>query len=295
MLKKIIIPTLILGSLVVMSGCTPKEKDVVTSKLGNITETELNNELKDTYGKEILQNLVVEKILDKKYGDKVSDDVIKKELDETIASFGGEDAFTEMLSYYGFGDIDSYRDSVIKQSVLLEELVKDNYEVTDDILKEQAPNYVKFSIVQTEDEETAKDVIARLDKGDKFEDVAKEKSSDALSLESGGVLGWLDSSTDASYSNELFEKVKTMTIGETLKEPFKDDYGYYVIRLDSSGSDISKVSEDDKKAISEAILEAKTTDSEYISSLLAKLIKENEFKVTDEKLEKALDNFTESE
>ncbi|HEU5099133.1 MAG TPA: peptidylprolyl isomerase [Roseiflexaceae bacterium] len=75
----------------------------------------------------------------------------------------------------------------------------------------------------------AKDIIARLDKGEKFEDLAKQFSEDPGSKDNGGVY---EDITQGQFVPE-FDKAMFQDLqpGETTKEPVKTQFGYHIIKL----------------------------------------------------------------
>jgi peptidyl-prolyl cis-trans isomerase C len=75
----------------------------------------------------------------------------------------------------------------------------------------------------------AKDIIAQLDKGEKFEDLAKQFSEDPGSKDNGGVY---EDVTQGQFVPE-FDKAMFQDLqpGETTKEPIKTQFGYHIIKL----------------------------------------------------------------
>ena len=77
-------------------------------------------------------------------------------------------------------------------------------------------------------EETAKEIIKKLEGGAKFEDLAKEYSKDPSNKDNGGDLGYFTKDAmvkefaDASFGAEK---------GQVLKEPVKTQFGYHVIEV----------------------------------------------------------------
>ncbi len=89
--------------------------------------------------------------------------------------------------------------------------------------KEYRPRHI---LVETEDE--AKSIIAQLDKGAKFEDLAK-KSKDPGSAQSGGDLDW---NTPGTFVKEFSDAMVKLEKGKYTETPVKTQFGYHVIRLD---------------------------------------------------------------
>ena len=73
-MKKTILALTMAASVLALSACSDKnagDEILVKSKAGNVTQSELYNEMKDAQGEQTLQLLVLEKVLDAKY--KISD------------------------------------------------------------------------------------------------------------------------------------------------------------------------------------------------------------------------------
>lgn len=84
--------------------------------------------------------------------------------------------------------------------------------------------------VLVEKEDDAKAIIAKLDKGEKFSELAKQ-SKDPGSKDKGGELGW---SSPTAYVKSFGEALTKLKKGEYTKTPVKSDFGYHVIQLDDS-------------------------------------------------------------
>jgi peptidyl-prolyl cis-trans isomerase C len=82
-------------------------------------------------------------------------------------------------------------------------------------------------LVASEDE--AKAIIAELNKGAKFEELAKQRSKDPGSGANGGDLDW---ATPDVFVPEFSQAMVKLNKGETTREPVKTPFGYHVIRLD---------------------------------------------------------------
>ena len=82
-------------------------------------------------------------------------------------------------------------------------------------------------LVETEDQ--AKKIIADLNKGGMFEDLAKKLSKDPGSGANGGDLDW---AAPASFVPEFSEAMMKLNKGQTTAVPVKSQFGYHVIRVD---------------------------------------------------------------
>jgi peptidyl-prolyl cis-trans isomerase C len=127
-----------------------------------------------------------------------------------------------------------------RQSVLINELFADfqkNNPVTDADIQAEYDKFVaanggkeyraRHILVETEKE--AKDIIAQLKKGGKFDAIAKKSSKDPGSGANGGDLDW---SNPGGYVKEFSEALVALTKGKTTETPVKTQFGYHVIRLE---------------------------------------------------------------
>lgn len=115
-------------------------------------------------------------------------------------------------------------------------------EVTDEILEtyyeqeqfrfqtdeDRRPRHILIGSIEEDPEAEARamDVVARLDAGESFEDLAAELSEDPGTSGQGGDLGWLSRGTGV-FQDAVFD----MELGE-VRGPVKSEFGYHVIRLD---------------------------------------------------------------
>jgi len=81
-------------------------------------------------------------------------------------------------------------------------------------------------LVKTEQE--AKDIIARLDKGEDFSKIAKDKSLDTGSKEKGGDLGWF---SPAGMVKPFADAVAGLQKGKFTESPVQSQFGWHVIKL----------------------------------------------------------------
>lgn len=129
-----------------------------------------------------------------------------------------------------------------KQNVLMRAVISDfvrNNKVSDEKLKKDYET-IKSKIGDTEykarhvllkKEEDAKAVIAKLDKGEKIADLAKQ-SEDPGSKDNGGDLGW--SAPKAAYVPAFADALMKLKKGEYTKEPVKTEFGFHVIMLEDT-------------------------------------------------------------
>lgn len=83
-------------------------------------------------------------------------------------------------------------------------------------------------------EAEARAVIASLKKGKPFAQLAKEKSKDPGSKNSGGELGWSEAS---AYVPEFGQALAKLQKGQVTAEPVKTQFGWHVIQLEDVKSE----------------------------------------------------------
>jgi peptidyl-prolyl cis-trans isomerase C len=91
-------------------------------------------------------------------------------------------------------------------------------------LEEIRPRHILLA-----DRPGAQEVIARLDAGEAFEDVAAELSLDEATKENGGDLGFVDPGT---ILKEIGEAAASLDEGEYLAEPVESAFGFHVVLLE---------------------------------------------------------------
>lgn len=118
-------------------------------------------------------------------------------------------------------------------------------------------------LVKTEGE--AKDIIAQLDKGANFSDLAIAKSIDSASAKKGGDLGWF---TPNQMVPEFSKAAASLQKGKHTETPVKSQFGWHVIELEDTRP-VTPPSFDDIKDRLKGVVQNQRL-SEYISSLRQK-------------------------
>ena len=123
--------------------------------------------------------------------------------------------------------IQAYLSDYVRANPISEDRLKKDYEAIKGNLR-TTEYKTKHILVANEDE--AKAIIAKLDKGDKFSELAKQ-SKDPGSKDNGGELGWTSPSTFVKPFSLALTGLKK---GEYTKTPVKTDFGYHVIMLEDT-------------------------------------------------------------
>lgn len=122
--------------------------------------------------------------------------------------------------------IRAYLQDYIKRNPVSEEDVRKEYNVIKSSLGDKE---YKARHILVEKESEALDLIARLQKGEKFEDLAAKLSKDPGSRERGGDLGW---NAPGAYVTPFSEALRGLQKGAFSTTPVATEYGYHVIKLD---------------------------------------------------------------
>lgn len=278
-MKKWVLAGLLISALG-LSACSNSSSAVMKSDAGNITQDELYQAMKSKYGTQTLQQLAAEKVLSKKYT------VSKTEIDSEVKKAKDQlgDQFMSALQQYGFKDENDYRNTV-KLNLLEQKAALKTIKVTDKELKAAYASYkpeIRASHILVKDEKTANDIEAKLKSGAKFEDLAKEKSTDTASASKGGDLGWFGT----GVMDPDFEKAAYSLKQNQISAPIKTQYGYHIIQLTDTKSKQSFAKM--KNTLTAQVKQGKVTQ-DMIQKVLKNEFKKSNIDISDKDLKKATD------
>ncbi|MEI4831555.1 peptidylprolyl isomerase PrsA [Bacillus sp. FJAT-53711] len=267
-MKKAIL-ALAVTSVFTLSACGTSDK-VVTSKAGDITKDDFYNAMKQQGGKNVLRNMVMEKVFVKNYP--VKDDDVNKRYDEYKKQYG--DQFDAVLKQSGMTE-KQLKDSV-RGELAMKEAVKKS--ITDKEAKDNYKPEIKASHILVKDEETAKKVEAELAQGKSFEDLAKQYSEDTGSKDKGGDLGYFGPGKMVKEFEDAAYKLKK---GE-VSQPVKSQFGYHIIKV----TDIKELKpfDQEKDRIKGDIADKKMQDAQFMNDLVTKEVKKADVKINDKDL-----------
>lgn len=303
-------------TLLIMTGCGHKVKlsngkEVVADFNGkSITIDSLYEQVKNKYARDILIDMIDTAILDKKYP---TDDAMVSEIDSQIEYIKQQtkNQFLDAIKYYyGVNSEEEFRTVLALnskrskaandyvKSIVTDKEINDYYkteivgdikashilikpDVTDDM------DSTKKAAEEAKALQLAKDIITKLNNGEKFADLAKKYSEDSVSASKGGDLGYFNKGKmDSAFEKAAFDLKK----GEYTKTPVKSQFGYHIIlKVDEKTKPTLNVVKND---IIDSLTEDKLTNDTTLSSkALIELRKDNKLKIYDTELQKQYDNY----
>lgn len=109
------------------------------------------------------------------------------------------------------------------RAFLLREQIKE--QVTADVARMQDQVWARHILV--EEEETAQEVLQKLEEGESFVDLAAEYSTDQTNNQTGGNLGWFSRDRMiTAFSDAAWD----LDVGD-ISEPVETDFGYHIIQV----------------------------------------------------------------
>jgi peptidyl-prolyl cis-trans isomerase C len=163
--------------------------------------------------KNIREKLIIEEV--------VAQEALKKGLDKSADVNTQIDLARQTIL------IRAYLQDYIKNNPLSDDTLKADYEK---IKSQMGDKEYHARHILVEKEADAKDIIAKLKKGEKFEKLA-EKSKDPGSKAKGGDLGW---AAPANFVPEFSAAMTKLQKGQYTTEPVKSQFGYHIIKLEDS-------------------------------------------------------------
>ncbi|WP_341778536.1 peptidylprolyl isomerase PrsA [Levilactobacillus sp. HBUAS70063] len=280
---------------VTLAGCG--NQTVATTSGGKITESAYYSSLKGTSsGKQVLQQMILNKVLEKQYGDKVKKSQVTKQFNTYKTQYGS--SFKSVLSQSGMTE--SSLKTEIRSNLLLKEAVKDNVTITDAQYKKQFKSYepeVSVAHILVSKKSTANKIISELkdtkksDMTSEFTKLAKKYSTDTATKNKGGKLSAFDS-TDTSLDSTFKKAAFKLKTGEYTATPVKTQYGYHVIlMLKNPGKGTIK---EHKAELKKQIIDNDMNDSTVLHNVVAKVLKKGDVSIKDNDLKNILSDYLSS-
>lgn len=194
------------------------------------------NMTQENYIKESALTRIINTHLIRDYMKGKGQTIVEEEITKSVKDFkeSAEKFSPETLAYYELNGItDEVIRGIFEDSQYVKKFEDDMYEEvrkeyeSDSAKLENTPIRVEASHILLETEEEAKTVLERVKKGEDFATLAKELSTDKVSGENGGELGYFGRAT---MIKEFSDAAFSMNVGD-ISEPVKSQFGYHIIKL----------------------------------------------------------------
>jgi peptidyl-prolyl cis-trans isomerase C len=124
----------------------------------------------------------------------------------------------------------------------------------DDLVKGAGGREYHLHHILVDNEQQAKELIAKIKAGAKFEDLAKQYSKDPGSAKNGGDLDWSD---PKAYVPEFSAAAQQLQKGQMTDTPVKTQFGWHIIRVDDIRSIAPPPLEQVKQQIAQQLVQQK--------------------------------------
>lgn len=292
--RKRLLGMLTLVSAVTLAACssqTSTDDKLVTMKGDTITVSDFYTQAKDTTaGQQAMLTLVLDRVFEDQYGDKVSDKEVTKAYNEQVDAYGSN--FSAALTSAGMTE------ETYKQQIRVEKLIE--YAVEQEAKKELTDaNYKKaydsytpdttVEVIKFDDEEKAKSTLekAKADGAD-FAKIAKDNSTE-------DKVEYTFDSSDTTLPTEVQDaafKLNEGDVSDVINVVDTTTYqpSYYIVKT-------TKKSEKDadwktyKKRLKETILNEKKSDTNFQNQVIAKALEKANVKIKDKSFSNILSNY----
>ncbi|WP_338201007.1 peptidylprolyl isomerase PrsA [Lactobacillus rizhaonensis] len=284
-IKKAAAVIAVAGMALSTAACSNGGKTVASYKGGKITQQEYYDDMKKSQaGKTALANMIINRVLEQQYGNKVSKKQVDKQYNNYKKQYGSQ--FDAVLQQNGMTAA-SFKQN-LKTNLLSEAALKDIKKISKSQEEKAWKAYQPKVTVQhilVSKKSKAEEITKELKNGKSFKSLVKKYSLDTGTKNKEGKLPAFDStdtSLDPAFKNAAF-KLKT---GETTKSPVKSQSGYHVIRMIKHPAKGSFASH--KKEIDDQIYQSMSQDQQTMHDVLAKVIKKAGVNIKDNDLKDVL-------
>ena len=284
-IKKAAAVIAVAGMALSTAACSNGGKTVASYKGGKITQQEYYDDMKKSQaGKTALANMIINRVLEQQYGNKVSKKQVDKQYSNYKKQYGSQ--FDAVLQQNGMTAA-SFKQN-LKTNLLTEAALKDIKKISKSQEEKAWKAYQPKVTVQhilVSKKSKAEEITKELKNGKSFKSLVKKYSLDTGTKNNEGKLPAFDStdtSLDPAFKNAAF-KLKT---GETTKSPVKSQSGYHVIRMIKHPAKGSFASH--KKEIDDQIYQSMSQDQQTMHDVLAKVIKKAGVNIKDNDLKDVL-------
>lgn len=286
---------IIAGVALMMPLAACGNKAVATTSGGKITESEYYSSMKATSnGKQVLQQMILDKVLEKEYGKQVSTKQVNAQYNSYKSQYGSQ--FSSVLQQNGLTE--KTLKQQIKSNLLLQAAVKDYSHITSKQINKQWKSYqpkVQTAEILVGSKSEAQSIIDQLNSSSNkyktFKKLAKSKSTDSSTKNNGGKIPAFDNTDtqlDSAYKKAAF-KLKT---GEYTTTPVKTDDGYqviYMIEHPAKGKKSQHIND-----LKNQIVQENMNNSTFLHKVVSNVLKKGNVSIKDNDEKNILDDYLNS-
>ncbi|KRM91854.1 peptidylprolyl isomerase [Fructilactobacillus florum] len=273
-----------------LAACGAGGKSVATTNGGKITQEDFYNKLKKSpQGKQQLQQMILHKVLEKQYGDKVKNSDVDKQLNQYKSQYGSQ--FKALLQQQGMTE--STLKQSLKDQLMLKQAVMARTDFSNKQLEKQFKSFqpkVTVQTIMTKDKDTAQNAINDLNNGKKWNDVVKQYSEDESNKNNGGKTPPFDNSTQGVESSVKQAAFK-LKDGDYSTEPIKTQQGYAVIKMVKHPKKGSL--NDHKEEVKQQLATKRMSDSNTMHKVVSEVLKDGDVHINDNDLKDVLSGYVE--
>ena len=288
MKKKLILAAAGAMAVFSLAACSSGSKDIATMKGSTITVDDFYNQIKEqSTSQQAFSQMVIYKVFEEKYGDKVTD---------KVEAQGGK--FSDALKQAGLTEKTFKKQ--LKQRAAYDAGLKAHLKITDEDLKTAWASFhpeVEAQIIQVASEDDAKAVKKEITDGGDFTKIAKEKSTDAATKKDGGKIKFDSQATTVPAEvKEAAFKLKDGEVSEPIAATNMQTYQttYYVVKMTKNkakGNDMKPYEKEIKKIAEET----KLADQTFVSKVISDELKAANVKIKDDAFKNALAGYMQTE
>lgn len=268
-------------------------KAVATTSGGKITQSEYYSSMKSTAnGKQVLQQMILDKVLEKEYGKQVPDAQVNQQYNSYKKQYGS--SFSAVLSQQGLTE-KSFKQQ-LRSNLLLKAAVRASSTFSNAALNKQWKSYepqVQTAEILVGSESDAQNIIDTLNNasGNKlkeFKKLAKQKSTDTSTKDNGGIVPAFDN-TDTQLPSAYKKAAFKLKTGEYTTEPVKTDNGYYVIYMikhPAKGTKANRIN-----ALKDQIVTENMNNQTFLHKVVAKALKQGNVSIKDQDMKNILADY----
>lgn len=300
MKKKLILAAA--GALTIFSlaACSSGSDNIATMKGSTITVEDFYNQIKgESSSQTAVANMIIYKVFEDKYGDKVASKDVDAEFNKVKESAESQGYnFEDYLKQAGY-TTKTYK-NLIKQSLAYQKGLESHVDVKDEDIKTAWESFhpeVEAQILSVATEDEAKEIKAELDKGGDFTKIAKEKSTDTATKEDGGKVKFDSTSTTvpAAVQDAAF-KLKNDEVSDPIAATDSSGYQttYYLVKMtktSSKGNDLEPYKDQLKKIAKETMM----SDQTFVAKVVSDELTEANVKIKDEAFKDVLSGYMQTE